>query len=313
MQDNYLITGATGFIGSCITRELIRQKKHVSVIVRDKNLNWRLHDVASKLDIHECDLLSKSLDNVVSRILPTYIFHLATYGALPNETDINKIIDVDIRGTFNLINATKKHDFKLFINTGSSSEYGIKDKPMNETDVLEPINDYGMAKTAATLICQKEAIRNNLPIINFRLFSPYGYSEDKSRLIPSVILAALENKSIELSIPSNVRDFVFIEDVVSAYIKATENTNGLGNIYNIGSGKQHTVKEIIDIIIRQTSSKSIIKWGVIQKQNRQLEPKTWVANIQKIEKDLDWKPKYSLEEGLSKTIDWFKENYQLYE
>lgn len=312
MKDRFLITGATGFIGACLIRELVSQKKHVSVIVRDKRLNWRLDDIASKLDIYECDLLSKSLDTVVARIIPTYIFHLASYGSLPSENIITQMIDVNIRGTINLINATKKHRFKLFINTGSSSEYGIKNRKMKESDIIAPVNDYGVTKAAATLFCQKEAIRNNLPIITFRLFSPYGYFEDKSRLIPSVIVSALENQSIELSSPNNVRDFIFIEDVVDAYIKATESKSNPGEIFNIGTGKQHQISNVVNLVLQITNSNSKIVWGKAKKQTRQVEPKKWEADISKTEKILKWRPKNELHAGIEKTIKWFRKHLNLY-
>ncbi len=313
MQNIYLITGATGFIGACLTRELVRQKKHVSVIVRDKRLNWRLHDIASKLDIYECDLLSKSLNIVIAKIKPAYIFHLASYGSLPSENIISQMVDVNIRGTINLINATKKHGFKLFINTGSSSEYGIKSRKMKESDIIAPVNDYGVTKGAATLFCQKEAIRNNLPIITFRLFSPYGYFEDKSRLIPSVIISAFENKSIELSFPNNVRDFIFIEDVVDAYIKATKSKNNPGEIFNIGTGKQHKISEVVNLVLKITNSNSKIVWGKVKKQTRQIEPIRWEANISKAKIILNWKPEYGLKNGLFKTVEWFKAQGNLYD
>lgn len=312
MQDTYLITGATGFIGSCITRELVRQKKHVAIIAHDRKNNWRLRDVISKLDIYECDLLSNSLDSLVERITPSYIFHFASYGSLPFEDIAAQMIDVNIKGTINLINAVKKNKFKLFINTGTSSEYGIKNKKMKESDILVPINDYGVIKTAVTLFCQKEAIRNNLPIITLRLFSPYGFFEDKSRLIPSIIINALKNQPIELSFPNNVRDFIFIEDVASAYIKAAENKSNPGEIFNIGTGKQHRVSDVVSLVLRITNSNSKIVWGKVKKQARQIEPKRWEADILKAQKILKWKPEHELEAGLKKITEWFRKYSYLY-
>ena len=132
---------------------------------------------------------------------------------------------------------------------------------MKESDMITPVNDYGITKAAATLFCQKEAIRNNLPIITFRLFSPYGYFEDKSRLIPLVIASALKNQSIELSSPNNVRDFIFIEDVVDAYIKAIDSESNPGEIYNISSGEQHQISDVVSLILQITNSNSKIVWG----------------------------------------------------
>lgn len=311
-NDKYLITGATGFIGSCLVRHLIAQKKQVSIIVRDKKLNWRLNDIADKLSIYESSILDTKLQSIVNKIKPDYVFHLAAYGALPQESDMYSMIDVNVKGTLNLINAVRQNRCKLFVNTGSSAEYGIKSLPMKESDIIEPINDYGVSKAASTLLCQKEAIRNNLPIITLRLFSPYGYFEEKTRLIPWIILNVLRNDSITLSSPNNVRDFIHIEDVVNAYIKAAQTACNPGEIFNIGSGTQHSVSDIVRVVLQLTKSNVKPLWGKVEAHSRQIEPAKWQADILKTKKILNWEPKNTLETGLKKTIDWFSKNKNLY-
>lgn len=312
-DERFLVTGATGFVGSCIVRELVHRKKRVNILVRNKELNWRLQDVASQINIYECDLLSTSLHEVIDTISPTVIFHLAAYGALPKEEDVDRMIDVNIKGTRNLILTLKKHMFRLFINTGSSSEYGIKDRKMREEDVCEPINDYGVAKVAVTLFCQKIAKTESLPIVTFRLFSPYGYYEKKNRLMPTLIYNSLNNKTIDLTSPSYVRDFIFIEDVVNAYMLAVEKPVTPGEIINIGSGEQSSIGQVAELILKLTGGKSSLQWGAKKGQARQIEPKMWQADIRKAKKILGWEPTFSLKEGLQKTSQWFGKNIHLYE
>ncbi len=312
MKDNFLITGATGFIGVNLVRELVRQGHNVNVIVRNKRLNWRLWDISQQISIHECDIQEPRLQGIVSKIKPDYIFHLAAYGALPSENDIGKMVDVNIKGTANLIDAVKQNPFKLFINTSSCVEYGIKAIAMKESDILEPINNYGVIKSAVTLYCQKEAIRSNLPLINLRLFTPFGYFENKDRLIPSVVLSVIKNEPIRVSTPESVRDFVFIEDVVDAYIHATKTLFSKGEIFNIGTGIEHRVEEIIKICIKLSNSESKVLWGAVEKQSRFIEPKTWKADTSKTKTLLKWESKNSMESGLQKTIDWFRKNKSLY-
>lgn len=312
MKSTYLVTGATGFIGANLVRELVKLGQHTSIIVRDKKLNWRLYDIANKIDIYECDIQDEKLHQIVKKITPDYIFHLARYGNLPQEDDINKMIDVNLKGTINLIDALKGNPFKLFINAGSGDEYGIKETAMREADLLEPVNNNGVVKLATTLYCQKEAIRNAIPIINLRLFTPYGYFEGKNRLIPAVILSVLEEDPIRVSNPSYVRDFIFIEDVVDAYLHVVKMRHKYGEIYNIGSGKQQTVGEIVQMIQKITKSKSNVQWGAEAKQARYIEPLHWEADIAKAKKVLHWEPKFSIESGLVKTIEWFEKNKNLY-
>lgn len=313
MKNRYLITGATGFIGANFTRSLVKEGENVSVIVRDKKLNWRINDIASKIKIYKSDILSPSLDTLVSKIRPDYIIHMAAYGVMPHEDSVKKMIEVNIKGTINLVNAVKKNKFKLLINIGSAVEYGVKNHKISEKDLLEPINDYGITKAGATLFCQKEGIKNNLPIVTLRLFTPFGYLENKSRLIPSVILSAINNDPIRVSVPTSVRDFVFIEDIIDAFDLAMKRRITPGEIINIGSGKQHSVGEIVGKVMEISGSKSKVEWGAVKKQARFIEPKRLEGDISKAYKVLNWKPRYDLEQGLNKTVDWFKENQKLYE
>jgi nucleoside-diphosphate-sugar epimerase len=184
---------------------------------------------------------------------------------------------------------------------------------MKETDVLEPTDFYGVSKAAATMFCQYSSKLNNLPITTLRFFAVYGPYEEPTRLIPTVIRDCLLGRDPRLLSPFSVRDFIFIEDVVNALLKATSvGKKSYGQIYNVGYGKQYSIPDVVSMIIRLTGAKVRPLWGRAQKREK-AEPKCWVSNISKIKECLGWQPRHDLEEGLKETIHWFKKNLNLYE
>jgi len=306
-----LITGATGFIGVNLVKMCLDKGAKVHIFSRKSSNRWRIKDVLKSVNEYYVDLLDyRRLKSVISRIKPEIILHTAVYGGYSFQRDENKIIKTNIIGTMNLVNVCSIVGFKLFVNTGSSSEYGLKNKPMKETDLLEPNNIYGVTKAAATLFCQERSKSLGLPIVTLRFFSPYGYYEDSRRLVSSLIISGLMKKKLKLLSPNSVRDFIFIEDVMSAYMNAIEKPNINGEIFNIGSGKQYTVKEVANKIMNLTDSDS--KYEYNNTSTRLNEPKLWVADISKANKILNWRPHWNIDEGLRKTIEWFKKNISLY-
>jgi len=312
-NEKILITGATGFIGANLTRALLEKGAKVYIFTRKTSDKWRIKDILGDITEYCVDLTyEQEVENIVSHIQPEIIFHTTAYGGYPLQGDSKKIYETNLIGTINLINACRKIGFKIFINTGSSSEYGIKKCPMKERDTLEPISDYGISKALATLFCQMRAKSDGLPITTLRLFSPYGYYEEATRLIPSVILSCLRGKSPEVLSPCAVRDFIFIEDVIDVYLRVVANKDKIaGEIFNIGYGVQYSVKEVVDEIIQLTGN--IVKPVYKSVFNPGIEPQIWQADISKVKNALGWVPKYDLKMGLSKSIRWFAENMILYE
>jgi nucleoside-diphosphate-sugar epimerase len=306
-----LITGATGFVGANLVRMALKEGSEVYIITRKESDKWRIYDVLAYIAEHNADLLEyNKLKCIISSIKPDIIYHTATYGGRPNQKDTIGIVQTNLIGTINLVKACKRSSFDIFVNTGSSSEYGIKEKTVQEEDLLEPVNDYGVSKSAATQYCQAIAKNEDLPIVTLRLFSPYGSYEESARLIPSVILSCLRRKKAKISSPNFVRDFVYIQDVLDAYAKLSDVPQLIGEIFNIGSGKQCTVGDIANKIIELSGYGIELETGMPQGWPN--EPKKWEADISKANEILGWKPKYDLEKGLAETIGWFRKNISLY-
>jgi nucleoside-diphosphate-sugar epimerase len=306
-----LITGATGFVGACLTEDLVREGHQVSIIARSTSNKWRLKKVINDIRSIDIDLCNEDdVIKTVREVNPALIFHLATYGGFHFQQETAQIINTNVIGTVNLVTACSQIDYQCLVNVSSSSEYGPKNEPMKETDLLEPINTYGVMKASATLYCQMAAKTLKRPIVTVRIFSPYGYYDDKSRLIPSVILACLQRENPRLASGNAVRDFIFIEDVISLLKKVSQHENPSGKIFNGGSGKQHSVAEIVEMIIKKTGGKVIPEWGSVP--GRSSDTAKWEANMGFVNKELQWEPKFTLESGLLKTVEWFNNNLDLY-
>lgn len=312
-MEKVLVTGATGFVGANLVRRLINENYEVHILSRESSSMWRLNDILDKFINHKVDLNEvEKLEKIVDEIKPQNIIHLAIYGGRPSQEDEKKIFESNLIGTMNLINACNSFEYKCFINTGSSSEYGVKYKPMVETDICEPINMYGISKVSATMYCNYKAMNENKNIGTLRLFSPFGDYEDKGRLIPDLILGSLINKTVKLANPDAVRDYIYIEDVCDVYMKILKSPEKIkGEIFNLGYGKQQSVQFMAETVKKLISEDVKLKYNEVN--GRKADTDIWVADIEKIKKVFDWKPKYDMEMGLKKSIEWFQNNLNLYE
>lgn len=306
-----LLTGATGFVGACLAHRLVSLGCDLHLTLREQSNLWRLQDLLKDAKRHIIDLNdNESTYQLIGSLKPEIIFHLATYGGFPFQKDLHQMVETNLRGTLNLLNACLKVGFEAFINTGSSSEYGPKKSAMKETDLLEPNTNYGITKSAATMYCQSIGRKDHTPVVTLRLFSPFGYFEEATRLIPTVITACLRGENPRLASGDAVRDFIFVEDVLDVYCKVVAKKIGAGEILNVGSGVQHSVADVVEKIIKITGAMVSPEWG--SEPGRIFDTNQWVADISKIKRTLDWEPRYSLEDGLEKTIAWFQNNQHLY-
>jgi nucleoside-diphosphate-sugar epimerase len=299
-----LVTGASGFIGSHLVRRLAETGADVHVFLRSSSDTRRLGDLPGRLERHDADLTDPaSLRTAVRRVRPRTVFHCASWGGHPGQTDGTTIFGTNLAGTFHLLAACEEAGFDRFVHTGSSSEYGMKTAPMSEEDEPAPVDAYGASKAGATLWCRAAAISRGLPVVTLRLFSPYGPWDDPVRLIPAAARAFLEGRSLQLASPSGARDFVHVDDVVDACLLAATVPSAAGEIINVGSGRQATAGEVVGILSRLIPSAPPPSWGVISPR---AGSSVWVADIGKARRILGWEPKVPLEEGLRQTVEWIR-------
>jgi nucleoside-diphosphate-sugar epimerase len=305
-----LVTGATGFVGACLTRHLVAQGDEVHLLTRHESDRWRIADLMPDLVDHQVDLRDAAgVERVVREIRPETVYHCAAYGGFAFQRESDAILGANFLGTVNLLKACAATGFSLFVNTGSSSEYGCKQQPMRESDLLEPLGDYAVAKAAATLYCRSEALLKELPVVTLRLFSPYGPWDDKNRFIPYLLSTLLRGEVPLLSTPSSVRDYVYMDDIAALYLGLAGKRVTPGAIYNVGSGVQQTIGDVVTQAIEIIDTSIEPRWGGIKQQRP--EPACWVADMSETRSALGWAAATPFRKGLEKTMQWLRERQEV--
>jgi len=306
------VSGSNGFIGSNLVRALLQCQAKVRCLVRDDSKLPRLQEVAGDIEIIKADL---SVDDEASwrKVIKgsDIIFHLGAAGVQSRpKLDGKDLIKINTTGSLALLYACNGFaTVKRFVAAGSCFEYGNNNKKkLTETDTLQPADVYGASKAAFSLLAPVVGRELGKEVIILRLFHAYGPYESESRLIPSLIKKALKNESIAMTKGEQVRDFVYIEDVVDAFLRAgCVNMNETKQkILNIGSGQEASVKEAVHLVKELIPTTGEFKLGALPYRHQEML--RLVPDISEAEKFLHWKPKYGLREGLKKTIDWMKQN-----
>jgi nucleoside-diphosphate-sugar epimerase len=305
-----LVTGAAGFVGGRLARTLADHDCETHAVLSPSSNPWRL-DGASRLIRHTVDLRdAAAVRRLVEAVRPSVIYNLASHGAYPFQSDPLRIVETNVLGLTNLLVACESVDYRLFVHTGSSSEYGRKRAPMQESDELMPESVYGVSKVAQSLLCRQWSLEHQRPIVVFRLFSVYGPLEEPTRLIPRLLSAHLDDVPIALAAPNTSRDFIFVDDVVEALLKVDQLRGVAGSILNLGTGRQTTLQGIVQILESVTGRAVKARWGTMPP--RPWDTDTWVADVARLRRDLQWAPAVSVADGLARSLHWLQANRRYY-
>ena len=301
MNNNLLVVGGTGFIGSNITEEALKQGYDVTVVSKrdvpsekqTKGVTYISVDIANKNDL----LIELNKNNF------NYVINLAGYVDHSDYFDGGEeIVDVHLNGTLNLISCINKKHLIKYVQIGSSDEYGDNASPQNEEQRELPISPYSFAKTATTHFLQMLYRTEGLPIVIIRPFLVYGPGQNNSRFIPQVIKGCISNEEFPVSKGEQLRDFCYVTDFVDAVFLILKNEKSNGNVINIASGNPVMIRDVINKIVLHVGS-GIPKFNEIK--YRKNENMKLYADITKARLILGWQPKVNLDSGLMKTINWF--------
>ena len=304
-----LVTGGAGFIGSNFVRYFMKKHENCDIVVLDKltyaGRKENLQDIIKDIEFVKGDICdSKKVQDIIKDC--DFIINFAA------ETHVDRSIQsadsfvrTDILGVFTLLEASRKYGIRKFVQISTDEVYGHALKgSFREADKLNPGNPYSASKSSADLLVLSYFKTYGLPVIITRSTNNYGYYHHPEKFIPKTIIYALLNKRIPVyGKGKNIRDWLFVEDNCSA-IDTVLWTGNTGEIYNIGSGNKLENIEVVRVILKKMGmGENLIEFV----KDRPGHDIMYSLNTDKIN-GLGWKPGTGFDEGVGKTIKWFKDN-----
>lgn len=299
-----LVTGAAGFVGAVLARRLLADGHPLTLLVAPGGDGWRLAELHDEADVVAVDLRdADAVERAVGRARPELVFHLAAHGAYSWQRSLPRMIETNVAGTAHVVEAAVAAGARAIVNAGTSSEYGLKDHAPPESELPEPNSAYAVTKAAATLYGGWVARSRETAVTTLRLYSAYGPWEEPRRLVPALVVHGLERRLPPLVNPATARDFVYVEDVAEAFVRAAEHARpGDGAVYNVGSGTQTTLRELVEAARSVLAIAEQPSWGSFPA--RGWDTDVWVADPRRIEAELGWRARTSIADGLAATARW---------
>ena len=301
---NILITGGAGFIGSHVAKEAI--KRGMNVIIIDNLSTGKKGNLPKNADFIIEDIRNCDWNIILQNI--DIVFHAAAFVSAPESFDyFDECYDINVKATWKLINACKTNNIKKFIFSSSSAVYPEIAKPNAEADLPDPANPYGLTKLDVEYLLEILKKEYGFSYTALRYFNVYGPRQDKnsdySAVIPIFINRALKNEYLIIyGNGKQRRDFVYVKDVANAVL--TFANNDVCGVFNVGTGKDINLIELAEIIINKTESSSIVSF----EEPRPGDVMFSTASLEKQKKINVWQPKNTFEEGLEKTIEFYRRN-----
>jgi NAD dependent epimerase/dehydratase len=308
-----MVTGSSGFIGSHLTEYLVEKGYDVVAFDRYNSNNhygWLEQSKYKKKikfilgDIRDFDSVNKAMQGCDG------VMHLAALIGIPySYISPTAYIKTNVEGTLNVLESAKNLKLKQIIITSTSEVYGtaMKEK-LSEKDELKAQSPYAASKIAADQLSLSYYRSFGLPIKIIRPFNTFGPRQSARAVIPTIITQALTNKKIKIGNLNATRDFLFVEDLCSAYEKILKSNKLFGEVVNVGVNSEISIKNLIVKISKILKIKLI---SVVEKQRvrpKKSEVNRLNCNNEKLKRLTNWKPKYKVDEGLVKMIEWIKKD-----
>ncbi len=313
VERSVLVTGAGGFIGSHLTESLVNQGAKVRVFIRynsraDMGLLGQLSaESRGKIDFVFGDL--RDADAVQGAMRDQEIvFHLGALIAIPySYLHPREVVETNILGTLNVLMAAKSLKPMRVIHTSTSEVYGTAIRtPIDEAHPLQGQSPYSASKIGADKLAESFACSYDVPVVTVRPFNTYGPRQSARAIIPTIISQALTRDEISLGDLTPKRDFTFVADTVDGFIRAAVAEKVNGESINLGTGKAISIGELVEMILSLIGRQVSLKSDLTRFRPPASEVRNLLADGQKAERMLGWKPQTSLMDGLRQTIEWVR-------
>ena len=310
MGAKILITGATGFIGSHLTEYLVERGFNIVAFDRyNSNNDWGwLEDSNCKNnfeiilgDIRDYDSVSKAMAKCDS------VLHLAALVGIPySYVSPLAYIRTNIEGTYNVLEASKKLDLEQILITSTSEAYGTAQYiPIDEKHPLVGQSPYSASKIAADQLSISYYKSFELPVKLVRPFNTYGTRQSARAIIPTIISQLLKNRNeIELGSISPTRDFTYVKDTCAGFEEIYKSTSLFGEVTNIAMKEEISIGDLGELIAKSMDTNISIKSSRERIRPHNSEVERLFGDNTKLLEHTEWKPKYTLEKGISEVIEW---------
>jgi UDP-glucose 4-epimerase len=306
-----LVTGGSGFIGSHLVNRLLSEGAKVAVTVRYGNVmkSERLRQCWEDLHIIEADLRNRgALEAGLGKFKPEVVFHLAAYNHVGDSfVQVEECFDVNAKGTANLLDTCG--DIEKFIYMSTSEVYGHQSEvPFVETMSPQPISPYAITKYAGELYCRmKQRIGGSPSLVILRCFNTFGPYQSVKAVIPELIVNCLRGGPIKTTRGEQTREFNYVSNIVDGLIRAAETEARIDGPINIAAGEEVGIRDLVNKIAELTGTLAKVEIGALP--YRPTEIWRMYADSTRARDVLEWKPEVNLDEGLRRTVQWFREYY----
>lgn len=315
-----LVTGAGGFIGSHLVEALVKEAASVRAFVHYNSRNDP--GLLSHLPIevfNDIEIVSGDLRDqwAVSEAVKDceVVFHLGALISIPySYRHPYEVAETNLMGTLNVLQASRELEVQRMIHTSSSEVYGTAQRvPIDEQHPLQGQSPYSASKIGADKLAESFYRTYDLPVVTLRPFNAYGPRQSDRAVIPTIISQALTQKIIELGNLDAKRDFTYISDTVSGFMKASTAEGIDGEEINLGSGEDISIGLLAEKIVNMLGAGVRVQVDSARLRPERSEVEILLADSRKAEKTLGWKSFVTLENGLQKTIAWIRKNLNAYQ